>query len=324
MGGGPDGATRLFPGNLSAGVKMQECDYLKNWTDDPRNPLLEPPFPEFLLGDPTVVPPQDSPDPNWHMFANTLLGIHHFTSADGIHWSRRGKVGPGFRPCVFGKNGNFYLFYEHFTVPQFRSVIALRISSDLWEWSNPRFVLGPGLSWEGNISRNTGNPCLVEVEGGYRLYYSAGVVFLPDLGFCEPLHIGVAHSRNIEGPYLKRESPVISPEPGDTYRNLGAGAIKVLFDEERGLYYGFNNGIYRDSCGRTRSAILLLSSEDGLGWRQEYPDPIISPEGDGWKRALVYQLDVKRVDGEMLMYYNARSGWRFGRERIGLATSPAV
>ena len=105
------------------------------------------------------------------------------------------------------------------------------------------------------------------MDGRYRLYFSAGIVFLGDLGFCEPRHIGVAHADRVTGPYVKAELPIISPSDNDPYLNRGAGAIKVIFDKGRGLFYGFNNGIYRDPDGRTRSAILLLSSKDGLAGR---------------------------------------------------------
>lgn len=301
---------------------MERADYLRHWVDCPENPLIEPPPGEFLIADPSVVPPADSPDPSWHLFANSLTGIHHYTSADGIHWGRRGKLGPGFRPYVLEEGGVFYLFYERFTVPQFRSQVAVRTSTDLWEWGEPQVVLRPTLDWEGAVSRNVGNPCVISTGDGYRLYYSAGVVFLPDLGFCEPRYIGVAHSAAITGPYEKEPEPLISPSADDPYRNLGAGAIKVVPGEAGGPYYGFNNGIYRDRWGRTRSAILLLTSSDGLAWDRAYPEPVLSPEGNGWKQALVYQLDVRKIGSEMWLYYNARSGWRFGRERIGLATSP--
>ena len=297
-------------------------DYLRHWTDHPDNPLIEPPRPEVLLGDPAVVLPADAPDGRWHLFANTMLGIHHFTSANGLKWIRCGKVGPGWRAYVFKDDGRFYMFSEQFTVPQVRSHIELRSSDDLWDWSEAARLVEPSLPWEGRLSRNTGNPCVVKVGGRYRLYFSAGVVFLRDLGFCEPRYIGVAHADRVTGPYVKDERPMISPCGDDPYLNRGAGAIKVIFDEERGLFYGFNNGIYRDLDGRTGSAILLLSSEDGLAWERVYPEPIVSPGGDGWKKALVYQLDVKRVGDEMWLYYNARSGWRFGVERIGLATCP--
>ena len=77
-------------------------------------------------------------------------------------------------------------------------------------------------------------------------------------------------------------------------------------DPENARWVGFNNGIYRDEQGRTRSAILLLTSQDGLAWEEPFPDPIIRP-GQGWKRALVYQLCVvPRPGGEVRLYYNAR------------------
>ncbi len=305
-------------------MTIKQEEYLRHWTDHPDNPLIGPPSGEFLIADPSVITPEESPDPDWHLFASSLLGIHHYTSADGIHWGRRGKVGSGFRPYVLKEDNTFYLFFERFTVPQFRSHVAVRSSKDLWEWGDPRCVLGPTLGWEGGISRNTGNPCVIRTSDGYRMYYSAGVVFLPDLGFCEPRYIGVAHAGEITGPYRKEPEPIIAPSESEPYRNLGAGALKVIADEESGLYHylGFNNGIYRDSGGRTRSAIRLLSSGDGLLWKPLYPEPVLRPEGNSWKKALVYQLDVKRVAGEMWLYYNARSGWRFGIERIGLATSP--
>jgi hypothetical protein len=293
---------------------------MRKWVDHPRSPLIDPPYPEFLLGDPSVVLPGDAPDRLWHLFANTLLGIQHYTSRDGISWERHSRIGPGFRVFVIKEDDRFYLFYEHFTVPQLRSHVAVRMSRDLWTWSPHQPVLFPALGWEVNpISRNAGNPCVIKSDDGYRLYYSANVVFHRDLGFCEPRHIGIAHASKITGPYEKQLEPLIPMDPSDPYRNRGAGAIKVLFDEDGGLFYGFNNGIYLDAEGRTRSAILLMSSADGSSWRQVYDEPIVGPEGEGWKKALVYQLDVKRVGDELWMYYNARSGWRFGKERIGLA-----
>ncbi len=77
--------------------------------------------------------------------------------------------------------------------------------------------------------------------------------------------------------------------------------------------------IYRDAAGASRSAILLLASTDGFAWTQVDPEPIIRPEGSGWKRAFVYQLDVARGGRELRIYYNARSGWFLGAERIGVA-----
>ncbi len=62
-----------------------------------------------------------------------------------------------------------------------------------------------------------------------------------------------------------------------------------------------------------------FTSADGFAWTQVDPEPIIGPEGSGWKRAFVYQLDVARSGRELRIYYNARSGWFLGAERIGVA-----
>ena len=303
-------------------MTTNEGELPTHWTDHPENPLIGPPFPEFLLGDPSVVLPTESPDELWHMFANTLRGIHHFTSVDGIHWRRRARAFPGMRAFVLRQSDLYYLFYEEFSVPMFRSHVSVRTSRDLVTWGEREVVLEPELEWERRLGRTCGNPCVVGTDDGFMLYYSAALVFLGDLGFCEPLNIGLARSTSIEGPYEKLAEPMIAPSSGDRFRNLGAGAIKVVFDESRGLFLGFNNGIYADNRGRTRSAVLLMSSADGVAWEQAAPEPIIAPGGDGWKKALVYQLDVKRVGDEWWLWYNARSGWRFGVERIGLATCP--
>jgi len=271
-----------------------------------------------------LITPDESPDGNWHLFANSLLGIHHYTGDDGVHWKRERKLFPGMRAFIFREGDIYHLLCEEFTVPAIRSRIVRHSSVDLKNWTRSRIILEPSLNWEckAKIVRTCGNPCLIRTKSGnLRLYYSANLAFLPDLGFCEPLFIGVAEAPDIDGPYEKLTEPIISPSKENPYRNLAAGAMKVIYDDGMNLYFGFNNGIYKDDHGKTRSAILLLSSTDGINWSELYPEPIIAPAGSGWKKALVYQLDVKRVGNEMWLWYNARSGWRIGRERIGLAIS---
>jgi len=287
------------------------------WTPHPASPLIRPVFPGWLIGDPVVLTPGESPDGAWHLFSNSVLWIHHYTGPDGIRWKRLGRVCHGMRAFVFRENGTYFLFYERHASPR-RSVLMVRYSRDLAAWSRPVKVLVPEFSWETAVTRTVSCPCVVKAGGRYRMYYSAASVFLKDLGFCEPLHIGVAESDALLGPYVKRLEPILSPQGGHPFRSLGAGAVKVYADPENDRWVGFNNGIYRDEQGRTRSAILVLTSRDGLAWDEPFPEPIIRP-GEGWKRALVYQLCmVPRPGGEVWLYYNARDGWRFGVERIGL------
>ncbi|MDD5447947.1 MAG: glycosyl hydrolase family 43, partial [Actinomycetota bacterium] len=177
---------------------------LENWVDHPKNPLIEPPWPSPLVGDPSVVLPGDSPDGNWHMFLNTVFGIYHYISDEGINWRKGKRIFSGWRAFVFQENGFYYLFYEEYKTP-FRSKIRVRTSGDLKYWSEPQTILEPSLDWEGRIYRTNGNPCLVKKGNTYMLYYSAGQIFLRDLGFTEPRYICLALANEIFGPYEKLE-----------------------------------------------------------------------------------------------------------------------
>ncbi len=56
------------------------------WKEHEGNPLIAPLFPSPIIADPTFLPPQETPDGLWHLFAHSMLGIHHFTSRDGLEW----------------------------------------------------------------------------------------------------------------------------------------------------------------------------------------------------------------------------------------------
>lgn len=293
------------------------------WTDHSANPLISPRFPDWLIADPTVLLPDETPDGLWHMFANSIPRIHHYSSRDGIDWKYIGvAVNGALRPFVRRHEGEYHLFYEKLYSP-FHSAIALRRSSDLRKWSRESIVLKPSLPWHGRMVRTCSCPCVVPWNGEYLLYYSANVVVLPDCLFFEPRHIGVARSARFCGPFTPDPEPCISPDRNDPLRTMGAGSLKAIPDASRGILWGFNNGITRDGQGRSRSSIMVISSRDGVTWDTD-SEPIVYPEPHGWKKALVYAFDVRMVsDDEACMYYNARDGWLRGVERIGLAAGRA-
>ncbi|MFX1294963.1 MAG: family 43 glycosylhydrolase [Promethearchaeota archaeon] len=289
----------------------------KNWTDNDNNPLINPVPPEWIIADPTFLSPNESPDNMWHLFAHGILyGIYHFISHDGIKWKNTEQNMPsGIRPFLFKENNIYYLLYERiFTT--FLANIAICKSSDLYKWTKSKYILTPTRSWEGRFSRRVGSPCLVKFDGKYRLYYSGGSVFLWDTMVPEPKYIGVAEAPKILGPYKKKSKPIISPSKNHKYRNVASGAMKVL--KLADSWVGFNNGFYKDKNDRNRSSILLLHSTDGLNWNDVFEKPIIFPT-TGWKRAFIYQLGIKKIEGNYWLYYNARNRWIRGIEKIGLA-----
>jgi len=292
------------------------------WTEHPANPLINPPFPYWMIGDPTVLLPHETPDGTWRMIANTIPpALHEFVSNDGVIWRRTRTFCRGaMRPYVRRFDGVYHLYYEQirWALPM-RSRILHRTSTDLKRWSCPDVALRPHLPWHGRLSRTTGNPCVVQWCGEWLLYYSAATVLLRDCGFVEPAFIGVARASSPDGPWCADSKPLFCPSPGDPFRNLGAGSLKVAPDEEDGVLWGFNNGIYRDAEGRSRSSVAILRSDDGTNWTEASGGPFLRPS-PGWKEALVYALDVRRYEGEWRVYFNARDGWFVGKERIGLTT----
>ncbi len=315
-------------------MELSIADFSRiEWELASERPLIDPPFPSPLIADPTFLFPQHSPDRAWHLYAHSLMGIHHFISHDGYHWQRQGVVVPnGMRPYLYQDDNGYYLLYEkvhHGRFPwqwlpgrRWQSSIEMIHSTDLQQWSQPRELLSPQLAWhsDARYGSSVSNPCLLKVDGEYRLYYSAGLEFIPDCGFCEPRYIGVSRANGIEGPYEPLGEPVLQPDKGHPWCNLAAGAMKVL--KAKDGWIAFQNGIYWNAGQEhSGSAIFLLSSRDGISWHSLRPEPILQPS-KGWQKSHIYALDVHRnsADGRFYLYFNARSNWHWtrGKERIGL------
>lgn len=86
-------------------------------------------------------------------------------------------------------------------------------------------------------------------------------------------------------------------------------------------FVAFQNGIYLDEDGKSRSAILMLTSLDGPAWEPAGREPILKPSR-GWMKSHIYALDVARdrQNNRWFLYFNARNDWHWtkGKAAIGL------
>ena len=335
---------------------MRVQDFLSlNWSR-PGEALIEPPSRSPVVADPTFLLPSETPDGLYHLFAHTIWGLHRFESADGVEWKHCGLVvRSAMRPFLRRFGDTYYLYYERYPfmlmplswlpVP-WRSHIEVRTSKDLKKWSSPATCIRPELSWHKayRMSASVSNPCVVQHGSGFRMYYSASLVFVPDCGFSEPAYIGIAESDNPQGPWECQKEPILRPNPELPGRNLGCGSMKVVPMEDG--WIGLQNGIFledgkssaspasvatgaedkgEDPDGpRSRSAIFLLKSTDGLHWDYGQKEPLIRPDS-GWMKSHVYACDCRFVEesGEWALYFNARDEWNVfkGMERIGRITA---
>ena len=311
------------------------------WRDHPDNPLISPPKTIFykIIGDPTVLNPSETPDGKWHMWANTVPGLHHYTSEDGIKWEKAPKNRSmkkfrcGIRCSILKQENDYYLYFEQTFLLILRNRIKVSHSTDLYNWSKPKLILKPDLPWERQswIIKTLICPGIAfhPKQKKYYLFYSTGLTTLegPNVtGIIEPTHIGLAVSDNPYGPFTKRKKPLFKPDSEDKWHNLGAGAMQCYWIDELNLLVGLNNGIYRretEAGPVDGSAIMIYTSEDGKKWELRTTEPILVPNEEGrfkWKDALVYQMGLTSFEDTYYLYYNARN--KEGVEYIGLATCP--
>jgi len=307
-----------------------------DWTE-PGPPLIEPPRFSPVIADPSFLFPEETPSGDWELFAHSAWGLHRYSSPDGLSWRDRGLVvRNAMRPFARRFGNRYLLYYEKYralalpmtALPvrrRWRSKIAVSESADLERWSAPRALVEPDLEWMRDpiLGDSVSNPCAVPSGDAWRLYFSASLSWIGDCGFCEPRCIGAAEGASPLGPFEPGPSPLIAPDGDgatgdDPAGGLGAGSMKALAMDDG--WIGLQNRIFRDSGGRSRSAIFALRSTDGLSWAEAAPEPLLAP-APGWTSSHVYACDCRyrESDGTWYLYFNARDGWRIrdGRERVG-------
>lgn len=294
------------------------------------NPVIKPFDGSFITADPSLLTPDAAQDGKWHMFFHTNLGIYHFISSDGITFSKVKRIlTRAMRPNINYVDGTYYLFYER-TAPlivnamsllnfaKWHSEIYVVESMDLMNWSEPKLVIGHSRDYE--VSKRglaISNPYLLREKGLFTIYYSCGQTYIKDCGFCEPTYISYAQSSKITAEYVSADRPIIVPNSKNPYLNLCSGCLKVY--RLRDGYLGFQNGIY-DEGGNSKSAIIMLSSDDGKVFKFE--KVILRPDmdnGNEWMKQFVYASHLIKYENKLRLYFNARDTANplRGRECIG-------
>ena len=270
------------------------------------------------LCDPAYLLPEESPDGLWHLFAHTWVGIDHFTSTSGLEWTREHRVFTrAHSPFIFREGTTYYLLYEihdrdFFNKEKDRlknSRIMITSSTDLALWSEPKLLLDtdkiPEAVFQEGAARIS-RPQLVFWEGRYRLYFGAGETRIYDTGQKATARLMYAESDYIEGPYRINHDALLEIEPDSEYRNRAVGSVRIVpcSDGMAGLECAY---YYDRERNKSTSAILLLTSEDGLSWSE--PKLVQKSPEEGWSSRYISSVDLRYKENEdtWYCYYSANS-----------------
>ena len=297
-----------------------------------KNPVIRSSFPDVVIADPSVLTPEFTPDGKWRLFAHSLKGVYMYVSDDGVRFSSGKKIlSRAMRPCACKFGDAYYIYYERLQPLFFRaagtlggkwtSEIYAVTSKDLKTFSPPVKVLGYDMPFEkaGKKGYSLSNPFVIKEDDTFRLYYSAGLKFIPDCKFSEPEYVCLAESRDPLSGFEKRNEPIIYPDENSEFFNMCCGCLKVYRLSDG--YIGLQNGIYR-AGDRSESAIQLLESDDGIKFR--FVKTLLRPRkcgGSDWMAQFVYASHLIEYENKLRLYFNARNKAFIlsGREHIGFA-----
>lgn len=307
--------------------QLIEMDFQVN-----KEPILAPFGASFVVADPSLLTPDQAIDGRFHMFFHATTGVYHFASDDGIHFEKIQKVlSNAMRPNINRIGDKYVLYFEKtrslllngltiINLAKWRSDIYACTSTDLVHWDKPQPVLRDACGYEKNErGKSISNPFLLRTGEKYRLYFSCGLTFIKDCGFCEPTYVSYAESDLPITGFSAASNPIISPDVNNEYLNLCSGCLKVYALKDG--YIGIQNGIFQKDGG-SYSAILMLSSSDGINFNFE--KVLVEPDSSdprSWMHQYVYASHLVRYGNVLRLYFNARdtSNMLHGRECIGYA-----
>ncbi len=234
-------------------------------------------------------------------------------SDDGIHWSApqitlahdesTGWEDRVNRNCVLKIDGVYKMWYtgqarEHSYIGYAESTDGIHFERKCAE---P--IMISEYPWEGE---SVMNPCVLYENGEYRMWYSAGETYEPNV---------LAYATSKDGIHWDklRFNPIIVCDPDNTYEQARVGGCQVIKVEDE--YYIFYIG-YEDI---DTARICVAKSKDGvIGWEKSPLNPIVSPDAGTWDGEACYKPSViwNEEEQKWMLWYNGRNGID---EFIGLA-----
>ena len=235
-------------------------------------------------------------------------------SDDGVHWSEpvvtlgadpsTGWEDDINRNCVLKIDGIYKMWYTG--QARGHSYIGYAESMDgmSFERKCAEPIIIPELPWE---NASVMNPCVLYEDGKYRMWYSAGETYEPNV---------LCYAESADGINWRKSriNPIFVCDKKNVYERERIGGCHILKVDGMG-YVMFYIG-YEDIH---TARICVARSDNGITQFVRSPlNPIISPEAGKWDSAACYKPTVyyNSEEDKWMLWYNGRTG---EKEYIGYA-----
>lgn len=206
------------------------------------------------------------------------------------------------RNCVLLIDGVFKMWYTG--QAKGKSYIGYAESTNGIDFvrKTPTPILSPELPWEGE---SVMNPCVLYENGIYRMWYSAGETYEPNV-------IGYAESNDGINFHRYSNDPILCCDKNNFYEQDRIGGCQVIKTDDMGyviFYIGYSD--INTAC------ICCARSDDGISnWVRSPLNPLVYPSEGEWDGEACYKPTALFEDGKWRIWYNGRLGCN---EYIGLA-----
>lgn len=237
-------------------------------------------------------------------------------SKDGVNWDKPiitlhpnkdfGWQDVVNRNCVLKSDEKWIMWYTGQYLNLHFSNIGVAESNDgITFHQTDRFpAIIPERYWENN---SVMNPCVLYENGKYRMWYSAGEVFEPNV---------IAYAESDDGILWVKYpvNPVLEKNIKYNFEKDRIGGCQVIKHDNIGylmFYIGYSD--------MSTACICCASSEDGItGWKRYKNNPLIIPDKNSWDGDSCYKPSAvyDSTENKWRIWYNGRLG---NEEYIGLA-----
>lgn len=234
-------------------------------------------------------------------------------STDGVHWEtpqitlrpnpRSGWEDRISRNCVLFVDGVYKMWYTG----QARGYSFLGYAESRdgihFERGTDEPIMVPEFPWE---KESVMNPCVRYEDGRYRMWYSAGETYEPNV---------LAYAESGDGTHwVKRKAnPIFVCDGSQPYEQNRVGGCCVVKSGDEYLLFYIG---YKDI---DTACVCVAKSADGIvGWTRSPHNPLVAPTADAWDGEACYKPAAlwHEPAQKWMLWYNGRRG---NCERIGLA-----